>query len=70
MCGDRVDMQFGGTPSLRALRLKCVRCQCTSCIVLCGVRRAALALGCSLFCCVMTKFQTPKFNDVHKCESQ
>lgn len=34
----------------------------------CEVRRAALALGCSLFGCVMTVSEPPKVNDVHKHE--
>lgn len=36
----------------------------------CEVRRAAPALGCSLFGCVMTVSEPPKVNDVHKCEPQ
>lgn len=36
----------------------------------CEVRRAALALGCSLFGCVMTVSEPPKVNDVHKREPQ
>lgn len=34
------------------------------------VRRAVLALGCSLFGCVMTVSEPPKVNDVHKFEPQ
>lgn len=36
----------------------------------CEVRRAAPALGCSLFGCVMTVSEPPKVNDVHKRESR
>lgn len=39
-------------------------------IMPCDVRRAALALGCSLFGRVMTVSEPPKVNDVHKCVSQ
>lgn len=34
----------------------------------CEVRRAALALGCSVFSCVTTVSEPPKVNDVHKHE--
>lgn len=36
----------------------------------CEVRRAVLALGCSLFGCVMTVSEPPKVNDVHKRKPQ
>lgn len=34
----------------------------------CEVRRAALALGCTVFGCVMTVSEPPKVNDVQKRE--
>lgn len=37
-----------------------------SSVMSCEVRRAALALGCSLFGCIMTMSEPPKVNDVHK----
>lgn len=64
MSGDGGQVQFGGTEA------EVYAARGTSSVVPCDVGRAALALGCSLFGRVMTISETPKVNDVHKCESQ
>lgn len=59
----------GGKVFLCGLRQKCGTGGPSS-VMSCEVRRAALALGCSLFGCIMTMSEPPKVNDVHKCYPQ
>lgn len=71
---DDIELRGGGTVKGETLFLCIPRQECGSWgpsgVMPCEVRRAALALGCSLFGCVMTVSEPPKVNDVHKREPQ